>query len=210
MPVYDNTGAAVGGSAAGGGIPSNKAGLLTHDGSEQVELAVGTDGQILSADSSQSSGLAWINNFQHAILEDQKTQGTNGGTYTTGAWQTRDLGAEVYDPDGIVSLSSNQFTPAAGDYIMICVQAVRGTGDTQARLYNATGASEVFPGIARFVSASNADGANIHCSGKFTASASTAYEIQIRGSNTRATDGLGRRANVTTEIYTQVILVKIG
>ena len=42
-----------------------------------------------------------------AIIEDQKSAGTAGGTFTSGAWRTRDLNTEVSDPDGIVSTQSS-------------------------------------------------------------------------------------------------------
>ena len=41
------------------------------------------------------------------------------GSYTTGAWRTRDLDTEKTDEDGIVTLSSNQFTLQAGTYLII-------------------------------------------------------------------------------------------
>ena len=49
------------GSGAGGGVPLlSKGGIITSDGSNNGELTVGTDGQILSADSAEVSGLKWI------------------------------------------------------------------------------------------------------------------------------------------------------
>ena len=56
----------------------------------------------------------------YALVMDQKTQNTQGGQFTTGVWQIRDLNTEAYDPDGIVSLSSNKFTLAAGNYLIKC------------------------------------------------------------------------------------------
>jgi hypothetical protein len=45
----------------GGGVPLlSKGGLITSDGSNNGELAVGTDGQILVVDDSEVSGLKWI------------------------------------------------------------------------------------------------------------------------------------------------------
>ena len=53
----------------------------------------------------------------HAILLD-KLGDTDVGTFTSGAYRTRNLNVELADPDGIVSLSSNQFTLQAGTYII--------------------------------------------------------------------------------------------
>ena len=39
-----------------------------------------------------------------AIIADQKSNGTDGGTATNGAWRTRDLNTEISDTDGICLL----------------------------------------------------------------------------------------------------------
>ena len=43
-------------------------------------------------------------------VKDVKSSGTAGGTFTTGAWQTRDLNTEEGDFSKFGTLSSNQFT----------------------------------------------------------------------------------------------------
>ena len=40
------------------------------------------------------------------------------GAYTTGDWRTRDIDTEISDEDGIVTISSNQFTLQAGNYFI--------------------------------------------------------------------------------------------
>ena len=53
----------------------------------------------------------------HAILLERQGD-TDMGTFTSGQFRTRALNVELSDPDGIVSLSSNQFTLQAGTYII--------------------------------------------------------------------------------------------
>ena len=53
-----------------------------------------------------------------AVIADKKSQNTSGGSSTADSHIQRDLNHEFYDPDGIVSISSNQFTLAAGTYII--------------------------------------------------------------------------------------------
>ena len=53
-----------------------------------------------------------------AIIGDQKASGTHSGTATSGSWFTRDLNTEFFDPDGIVSIATNQFTLGAGKYFI--------------------------------------------------------------------------------------------
>lgn len=46
----------------------------------------------------------------YACVVDQKTTATAGGTFTTGAWRTRDLNTERIDASGIVSVAANRIT----------------------------------------------------------------------------------------------------
>jgi len=79
----------------------------------------------------------------YAIIADQKASGTNGGASVSGSWQTRDLNTEISDPDGIVSISSNQFTLGAGNYFIRWSAPGWRTSAHQTRLYDVTGAVEV-------------------------------------------------------------------
>ncbi len=54
----------------------------------------------------------------YAAICNEQPSGTEGGTFTSGAWRVRDLNTEIADPDGIVSISSNQFTLGAGSYLI--------------------------------------------------------------------------------------------
>ncbi|MDO3651319.1 hypothetical protein, partial [Nocardia mangyaensis] len=54
-----------------------------------------------------------------AFVKDVKASGTDGGTFTSGAWQTRDLTQLSGDIAAVgVTLSSNQFTLPAGKYVI--------------------------------------------------------------------------------------------
>ena len=53
-----------------------------------------------------------------AKVHDSGTSTTYFGAYTTGDWRTRDIDTEISDEDGIVSISSNQFTLQAGTYLI--------------------------------------------------------------------------------------------
>ena len=54
----------------------------------------------------------------YAVIADAKSVGTEGGTFTNNADRTIDLNTEIFDPDSIVSISSNQFTLQAGNYFI--------------------------------------------------------------------------------------------
>ncbi len=55
------------------------------------------------------------NTIKVAYLVDEKTQGTDGGTFTSGAWQHRDLQTEHYDTIGI-TFGTNTFVMPVGTF----------------------------------------------------------------------------------------------
>ncbi len=74
-------------------------------------------GQVLQNDG--SGNLSWAADAgglfsSYALISDQKTQNSAGGTFTSGAWRTRDLQREIDDPDGIVTITANQIKLGAG------------------------------------------------------------------------------------------------
>ncbi|SVB60040.1 uncharacterized protein METZ01_LOCUS212894, partial [marine metagenome] len=78
-----------------------------------TRLGYGTSGDFLKTQGTGANP-AWATApgglfASYAIIADQKAQNTAGGTFTSGAWRTRDLNTEITDPDGIVSISSNEF-----------------------------------------------------------------------------------------------------
>lgn len=146
-----------------------------------------------------------------AVIADQKSAGTAGGTFTSGAWQTRDLNTEVSDANAIVSISANQFTPIAGTYLIRVVVPAYAVDTHKARLYNATGTSVVLTGTSEAASSGNLVAAHGFINGVFTANGTDAYEIQHQCQSTRATSGFGEAAGYSTvETYTTVELIKIG
>jgi hypothetical protein len=148
-----------------------------------------------------------------AILWDAKAANTAGGTSSNATWNARDLNTEHYDPDTIVSISSNQFTPIAGDYELFAYTPFVGGSAAasagRARLFNVTGGAAVQQGM------SIQAGTNIEVIGllncKFTANGTDAYRIDTYTSVGRATNGLGIQVNDgSSEIYTTVVLRKIA
>lgn len=147
-----------------------------------------------------------------AVIADHKAQNTAGGTFTSGAWQTRVLQTEVSDANGLVTISSNQFTPISGTYLIRASAPAYGVDNHQTRLQNITAASTTLTGTTEY-SRSTASAQNQTRSfvvGVFTANGTDAYELQHRCGTTKSTDGMGTQANLTTEVYAQVELAKIG
>ena len=151
----------------------------------------------------------------YILLEDQKAQGTDGGTFTAGAWQTRDLNTEVADVGEHASLSSNQFTLDAGTYEAWWRAPGYRVNGHQTRLQNVTDGTTIKEGstsAAEFED-SSAGGLVIQTDSvgqcRFTIASSKTFEIQHRCSVTRATTGFGKSQNWSTEVYGQVWLRKV-
>jgi hypothetical protein len=51
-------------------IMSNKGDLITHDGTDQVILPVGTAGQVLSVQAAAATGIAWVNIPDNHVTQD--------------------------------------------------------------------------------------------------------------------------------------------
>lgn len=173
----------------------NQGAIIVCDGSNFFSLPLGGGGTTISV----------------AILQDQKSSGTAGGTFTSGAWQTRTLNTEVFDPDGITSLSSNEFTLQAGKYRITAFPTVGPVNGHQSRIYNVTDASVVALGAN---SLSNGSGAYGNYPSPVEGYADIAgaknFRIEHRANSTRSTDGFGQAGSWGTEVYTIVVIEKIG
>lgn len=143
------------------------------------------------------------------ILQDQKTQNTQGGTFTSGAWRTRDLNTEVVDTGSHCTLSGNQFTLGAGTYRLTASAFAFAVGSHQLRIQNTTDATTTITGLTQYAQPSVALSGNLaYVEGRFTIASSKTFELQHRCSSTKSTDGFGVAANFTTEIYSTVRIEK--
>lgn len=141
----------------------------------------------------------------YAIIADQKTQNTAGGSFTSGAWRTRDLNTEIADPDGIVSISSNQFTLGAGNYLIRWACPTWQVYGNQSRVYNITDSSVEGISQSSYVVY---DGKNSAGTIRVDIAGSKTFEIQHYCNATTATQGFGQPTNIGTEQYTTVEIFK--
>jgi hypothetical protein len=142
-------------------------------------------------------------------VSDVKAQNTSGGTFTAGAWRTRDIQTEDSDVAGICSIAANRITLAVGTYECMISAPCHFTGSHQARLYNITGAAVLLLGTTEYSDYSFSTSRSIIC-GKFVLAAPSALEIQHYSQVTRAGSGFGTAANIGDEVYTVAEFRRVG
>ncbi len=174
-----------------------------------IDIAYGSNGVIEEITPPDS--------FVSYISEHQST-GTNGGTFTGSAWQTRVLNSFNGDPFNTV-LSSNQFTLPVGRYYLSASAPAFGVGNHQIRLQNITlGKTEVYGSNAysggTVVGADNIlpmlTRSTLYHS--FIVPVDCVFEIQHYAEQTRNTDGFGMAMSFAgnDEVYTQVQVMRLS
>ena len=145
----------------------------------------------------------------YAVICDQKAYNASGGTFNSGAWRTRDLNTEITDADGIVSISSNQFTLGAGNYLIKWFAPGYNCGGHITILYNATDSATAGTGSSQY-SSSGATENKSFGSARIAITGSKAFEIQHQCSNSGGSEGFGNSAGVSgfNSIYTTVEIYK--
>ena len=160
----------------------------------------------------QSLKLAGANPFaNYAMFQDEKSSGTAGGTFTSGAWRTRDINTTVVNDITGASISSNQITLPAGTYRINSSAPAWGCAAHKAQLYDTTGTAVLLGGTSEstFVTPSQSGSRSI-VSGNFTIGVESDLELQHQCGTTRSTDGLGTASTFSVnEIYSQVEIWKL-
>jgi hypothetical protein len=143
----------------------------------------------------------------YAYLRDERPTNTQGGDGTNGAYATRVLNTEVFDPDNIVTLAANQFTLGAGTYFITGRAPAVFTDHARVRIRNITDGATTGLGETDF-SGSAGSGANANCtvSTRTTIAGAKVFELQmwiqtLGGFNI----GFGTPANTgEVEVYAEV------
>ena len=182
----------------------------------QINSANIVDGSIVNADINASAAIAStkisgsLGKFaSYAIIADEKAYNTTGGNFTTGDWRTRDLNTELADADGIVSISSNQFTLQAGTYLIKAAAPTYYVQRHVIKLYNVTDSSDALTGQTAFNTAGAAQ-TNAFLFGRVTIGAAKVFEIRHRCQATYNTYGFGVQHDFSgnSSIYTVVEIYK--
>lgn len=146
-----------------------------------------------------------------AIIKDVKTNGVSGGTFTSGAWRTRDLNTLEGDST-FVSLSTNQFTLEAGEYKIRTFAPSKDVNNHKTRVYNFTDSAETT--IISSSASANVTGGSYApaiASGVIKITEPKTFELQHRCGTSRATDGFGAASGYgNNENYSDIEIEKLS
>jgi hypothetical protein len=136
-------------------------------------------------------------------LWEQQSTGTNGGTFTSGAWQTRTLNSITALSNG-VTLSSNQFTLNPGLYVVNIGAPAYKVANHQIRLQNITDGVTTLMGTSGYSPTTGGSVTHSYISGQIAVSKPTVFEVQHMCTTTRTNDGFGIASGFGNEVYTVV------
>ncbi|MER9159090.1 hypothetical protein [Mesorhizobium sp. M0778] len=142
-------------------------------------------------------GSARVGGAPDAVIEDQKTSGTNGGSTVATTWTTHVLNTEVYDPDSLVSISSNQFTTTVAGWVEWEVLAQAGNG-LVTRLQNITDGTTA--GMGMSARSNNSPDTGMVSVGGAPVVAGKAYAVQYYAF-AGGGSSLGLASSQGTEVY---------
>jgi hypothetical protein len=148
-------------------------------------------------------------------VRDEKAAGTNGGTFTSGAWRTRDLQTEKTNEISGASLASNQITLPIGTYYVEGYAISDGVMYNKARLYNTTASADLIIGSNSYNGRAGLDfegQGETFISGRFTLAAISVLELQHWCYATNATYGFGIAQDLDSkvEVYSEVKIWKVA
>jgi hypothetical protein len=150
----------------------------------------------------------------YVLVRDEKTTGTDGGSAAATTWNVRTLNTEVFDTNGLCSLSANQVTLTAGTYECRAVAPCYEVNRTRLRLRNVTDSATVLLGVNGYTDASDFTTLMALMFGRFTIAASKALELQHYTQVAKATTGLGLQSaatnNTETEVYASIEFWLVG
>ncbi len=182
-------------------------------GGAPAVLGAGTAGQVLTTQGAGANPVWRPDAFGAQLLHvrDEKAAGTNGGSFTSGSWVTRDLNMVKTNEITGASLTTNQITLPVGNYFIIARAPARSVSKHKMRWRNVTDGTDIVHGTTSVTQSNTAIETHGNISGRFSViGASKAFELQHRAEVTRNIDGLGSGANFgVTEVFAELFLWKV-
>ena len=186
--TVDNSGVSV---TAGVGTFSSIRGDHHGDGANLTSIPAANIVGVCTSGLTKTGGFGKFASYAIiAKVHDSGTATTYFGAYTTGDWRTRDIDTEISDEDGIVTISSNQFTLQAGNYFIRFACSMYHINKHATRLQNITDSTTA--GIGE-PNSSYTYSATLMTTGTCRVSIDSAKVFEVQGypSTTKATNGFG-------------------
>lgn len=195
--------------------PMTTGGDIIYGGASGVgtRLANGSAGQVLTS-AGGTSAHVWATPAsglpQVAVFNETQSTGTNGGTFTSGAWQTRTLNTEQF-PQSWASLLGNQVTLTSGTYLFSGSAPAYRVDSVQAKIFDITNGQDVVLGNNGYAT-NGATGTqtNSLVMGVVVVVGTTVFEFRHMCATTRATDGFGQANSFGPEVYSVLSVTKVG
>jgi len=140
-------------------------------------------------------------------LQDQKTSGTGGGSFTSGSWQKRTINTALTSGISGASLASSVITLPAGTYWIEVEAAQHYTNIHRVRLQNTSDGSTTLIGMSCFSENGFGGDEQATLRGMFTIASNKNFEIQHRCSNTGT---FGIQSSLGTEVYLDCRIWKVA
>jgi hypothetical protein len=185
-------------------------------GYEGITSGTATSGQVLTAGTATGTAI-WnvvsaLTTTQFLHIRDEKAATNQGGTFTNGAWRTRDLNTIKTNTITGASLSSNQITLPAGTYFIQGYPVSFRVEGNISRIYNITDSSQVSLGVNNHsgsVTTGSQGTSTVSCI--VTITATKVFELQHYSQSTVASVGFGiRNETGVGEVYSEILIWKIG
>ena len=186
-------------------------GGIADDAVTTAKIASGNVTTSTLADNSITADKIGTKTFvSYAAICDQKAYNVDGGAFTSGAWRTRDLNTELYDPDNIVTVASNQFTLTAGNYFIVFSAPAFDVNKHLAVLQDVTNSATVGIGTSEEANVTGNGYTRSSGTARIVITGTTVYEIQHQSNASKSLNGFGKSHdnNPYGSIYTRVEIYK--
>jgi len=152
---------------------------------------------------------AFSRQFLH--VQDQKANGVDGGTFTSGVERTRDLNTVITNEIIGASLSSNQIALSTGTYYIEASAPAVQVREHRIKLRNISTSLDLLIGSAERMDSASSTSTLSFLSGRFALTMAGALEVQHRCTTTAAATGFGISNGFGShEVYTDIRIWKVG
>ena len=177
----------------------------------KTRLGIGSTGQVLTVAGGVPSWATLAGaSLQTATFNDTKSSGTAGGTFTNGAWRTRDLNTSQFNGITSASLSSNQISLPAGTYYVVATAPAFYTNEHQLRVQNITDSTTAILGSTTGTGQQIVNQVQAPLSGSFTITGTKTFELQHRAADTKTDNGFGAPISWGDNVYAIISIAKVA